>query len=179
MRITIASIFIVFGLISGCSPGPGVQEETADPQFRTTDPSRLYFRNMRSYYYDQEALGNSRVEVYRLRRIPTRTDSPLLFPLIANDWLNDRAYLLTDTTVCPQGYALPLTIVRNADTLQLADLRFQEQCTFLTTLHSWLDEDAPIYLLDRSGTPALLFSNPTHRQHFLMVMRDFNRLREF
>lgn len=68
----------------------------------------LYFKNMRSAYYEQTELPGARTELYRLRKFSQLKQQNIIIPVIANNWLEDEAYLLLEAT--GPAFAVPLTI---------------------------------------------------------------------
>lgn len=91
-------LFVVLFLliISACGQPSADAAKQPNPFFSTTPPSRLYFKNMRSYYYQQRTMPQTRTDLYTLKTLPTQADYPMLIPIIADNWMQDEAYLLLE-----------------------------------------------------------------------------------
>lgn len=93
----ITSILIVFSLSFFNEKKADNSGELKD--FRVTDASRIYFRNLRKIYYDVENKADAKLEVYRhSKRIMDSTKNVLNLAMIINKSKNT-AYLYLE----PQG----------------------------------------------------------------------------
>ena len=98
-------------LLTACS-GPGSRQNntSSGPQYQTTAPSLLYFKNIRSINYEQSEQPGTRIELYRLRQFSQPAKEPLLVPTIANNWLEDEAFIFLEPVDFGQPWARPITI---------------------------------------------------------------------
>ena len=67
--------------------------------FSTSESAELYFKNVRSFYYQTSQEGEGHFEVYRLERLFEDTISPTLPFTLDNNWRQNQAFVRIDTTV--------------------------------------------------------------------------------
>ena len=65
MRNICIVLLIMVGL-SACNPSKNKKVDQATIGFQTDDSSKLYFKNVRSAYYDVEVMEEAKLEIYRL-----------------------------------------------------------------------------------------------------------------
>tara|TARA_R110000868_G_scaffold236861_4_gene490927 strand:+ start:996 stop:1556 length:561 start_codon:yes stop_codon:yes gene_type:complete len=77
---------------------PGKHVDLKEINFKTSSSSRIYFKNMRSYFYDSE---QDKASNYQLNRISTREidDSNTFNFIIIDNWLLDEAYIMLETNL--------------------------------------------------------------------------------
>ncbi len=173
-------LLLIFGWLYGCDPAPSV---VALPrtQFRTTPPSRLYFKNMRSYYYEQrtEAAGN--IDYYILKKFQKSESPPLLTPVIADNWLQDEAYIRLEKAASMMDHdTLRLRFEYNemADTLNSILVNEESDYILAKKVFERLKKGHKIkvYSFDKNWIP--LFKNQAEQLNFLTVIKDYYFLTE-
>ncbi|MEM9922113.1 MAG: hypothetical protein AAF990_28675 [Bacteroidota bacterium] len=170
-------ILFILAFIACDNPQP--QETSGEKIFRTTDPSRLYFRNIRSthYYHERQESGN--MDIYRLRRYSKVKKRPVLRPVIVNNWMQDEAYVLVEDNGFEQ-IATPYAISVEKDTslapVVLTNPGKQGQYDFAASVFKWLREGHDLQIRLKDGGSASLFSNYEDKNNFIMVMNDYYRL---
>lgn len=97
-------IRIVLGLLAmvlvACNPDKQTQVDQSEITFKTTDSSKLYFKNIRQSYYDLEEMEAAKLEVFRFKKRAQGDERPVINLSIVNNWRYDEAYLLLE----PNGY---------------------------------------------------------------------------
>jgi hypothetical protein len=178
MRLIIIPIFIII-LTSACSNSQQ-QSDSTSSSFRTTAPSLLYFKNMRSIYYEMEELKGSRIEMYQLKQFRKDTEKPILYPVIANDWLNDRAYLLLKTNDFIHGFGEPLAvrIVEQDKLISLASPSPQDQYEMATLIYEALRAGHSLEVTGADEVAYPLFDDNLDVNHYLATFKDYLRLIE-
>lgn len=167
-------------LLTKCSPAP--QEKSERDVFSTTAPSKLYFKNIRSTYYQQQQQKGTKVDLYQLRKIPTVDSRPIIYPVIADDWLNDKAFILLQTNDYKDGIADPLSIYwengQIADSLKMGTPTFPEQLKMATKINELLANGIEIYTQNKQSERIMLFENYADKSNFMTIMRDYFKLVE-
>lgn len=179
IRLATASI-VVFILLSGCTNTQQQPSDTTEAAFRTTSPSLLYFKNMRSIYYNMEEQEGSRIERYQLKQFAKDTKRPIIYPVIANNWLNDEAYLMLKTNGFIHGFAQPLQIkIIEQDTLlTLASSTNKGQYLMATGIYEALKAGYTLEVTGEDRTTYPLFDDKLDKSHYMMTLRDYLRLIE-
>ena len=171
-------------LLAACGGQDGQQEDNAgDRTYRTTAPSLLYFKNMRSSYYTLNEQPRTRIELYRLRKfVQLSGEEIVLVPVIANNWMKDEAYLFLESPELGKGLASPITIRWEAqgDTglYQLQPATIDKQYELAMQLYKSLLEGHQIEALAADSTWAPIFTGKDSRSHFITSVRDYLRLTE-
>lgn len=170
-----------FLICMACSPDSNEhQKGTGDRRFRTTPPSLLYFKNMRSTQYTVDEQPKSRIELYRLSKFETTSRYPVLYPVIANNWLEDEAYLFLQPNEWKAGFLSPLTLSQDtawsSAALQLQPPTPQRQYELSLLLYESLKQGEVWYAAAADSTFAPLFADGDERAYFLTTVRDYLKL---
>ncbi len=177
-NILIAAAVLI--LFFGCSPAPDEQErDTAGRRFRTSQPSLLYFKNMRSTQYTMEEQAKSRIELYRHRKFEPTTQRPVLYPVIANNWLNDEAYLFLMPNEFEGQLAEPLTITQDTsstEALRLESPKPGQQLELALQLFEGLKAGKNWFVRQQNGHYLPLYTDGDERAAYLTTVQDFLRL---
>ncbi len=174
-------LVLLFFWSCGESPPPG--EAKKDIIFSTTDPSYLFFKNMRSSYYEQSQQPNTRVDLYRLRKMTAPSDQPLIFPVIADNWMQDEAYLLIQTKDYPGGYTDPLRVFwKNGAEEGMIEMQspphFEHHYDFALALNEALKKDYTVEMENQQGERIPVFERYDQKSGFMTTVRDFKKLVE-
>ncbi len=150
-------------------------------EFSITDASRIYFKNVRSAYYDAENRRDAKMNLYRLgKRVDDSTKNVLNATLILNA-VNDAAYLYLE----PQGsfqHENPLEVKWESKSGVGGSGQFHQgdrysHYHFVKQIYPLLEESQQIQfwaLVDENWLPIL--EEEKERTAFLITCRDFFRL---
>jgi hypothetical protein len=166
-------------LSSGCDPNQNSAESTVDKTYRTTQPSLLFFKNMRSSYYQSTEKSESRITVYHLNRWQNITSTEQVWEVaIASDWLNDRAFLLPEW----EGEKpVKLTYTDRSGTVQeiaLPKPAPDVQTDWVLDLDALIAEGADIRAYFEGDRKGLLLPDAASKACFQTVVADYLRLTE-
>ena len=177
---------LLFGLLAlivcgGCaSPEPEV-DFTGDEAFRTTDPSRLFFNNVRSSSYYLERPRGTDLELYRNRKFSQTVKRPILVPIIVNAWLKHEAYLFVRPNDFPELHS-PLTVQWRTDSTAghyVLDVPSRPaQYEFASRLYGSVRSGHPLAVMLRDSSYVPVFEQRAERAAFLATVRDYYRLTE-
>jgi hypothetical protein len=168
-------------LLAACSPGGAPDREKA-ARFRTTPPSQLYFKNTRSFHYEQSPWKDTRMQRYKLRKFSGPERSPRIVPVILDNWMQDEAYLWFES---PAGK--PLDRCR----LHWRHPRQEESGSYLLdnptpagysrlglSLYESLRQGHELRVEGPDSTFMPLFPDAEARSAFFTVLRDYFKLVE-
>lgn len=165
-----------------CDVPKAQKEFKGEQQYRTTDPSRLYFKNMRSVYYFRSRKPRSKKDIYTLKRASRDRDRPLLYPTIINNWLEDEAYIFIEKNAYPYFPEDSLHIrwqsVDSTGTFALGVPTKKAQYEFAGVLYDCLRQGHQLSFESKKGDTVSLFDRHQDRKDFLIVMRDYYKLTE-
>ncbi len=183
MRLTIRAL-VVLGLafLTACYAPEPQKEFKGKKQFRTTDPSRLYFKNMRSAYYYRSRRPNSKKDIYKLRKASKEFDRPLLYPVIINDWLNDEAFVFIEKNNFKDFHTDSLIVQwQEADTTGtffMTTPTKEAQYAFAGEIYDALTKGKSLEMKTKNGGFVSIFQRQQDAMNFVIVMRDYYRLTE-
>ena len=168
-------------LLLSCHGGSGPPPGETDPRFRTTPPSRLYFLNMRSSAYTQLREPGSGLDLYRLRQWSAIKPQPPLIPLIADNWLQDEAYLRLwlDKAVFPDD-TVRVAWASPSDTGQYVSTGRSPaaQLALARQLANALRAGHRLNVVGRGEGSQALLDSPTESKLFLQTLSDYLSLIE-
>jgi hypothetical protein len=166
-------------LIYACGDGSTqAGQGTGDQRFHTTQPSLLYFKNMRSTQYVMEEQAQSRIELYRHKKFGEEESLPPVFPVIANHWLQDEAYLFLQTQ---PGLFTPLTLATDStgsEPLSLESPKPAQQYELAMQLYDGLKDQKQWYVKQQDGQFTPLYQEGEEKTAFLLTLRDYLKLTE-
>ena len=170
-------------LCSGCFPGKNKHVDENEPRFHTTDASELFFKNVRSAYYDLQDMETAKLRVYRFHDRITGDTIPTINLAIVENWSKDEAYVLME----PQGtlakydsinltYFNPKT--SQSGTLMVHLNNIDDQFRDASKIYQQIKSGAQWSFIVDDGTKMPLFPEEDSREAFRLTMFDFYRLVE-
>lgn len=177
---------ILFLLVAACSPtGSPTEAPAVDRRFRTSVPSQLYFKNIRSTSYQLEEDERTQTNHYTLRNVPDTARTPFLVATIIENWLHDQAYLSLSWRALPHEVDLPITFVQlsaagEVDTLmQWHDQRWGSQYEIAGLVHEKLQLSQQITIQGINGQITPVFKDGDAQRAFQITYVDFLNLTDF
>lgn len=172
---------LVFALLYACGDTPPKHSNQPRQLFRTTAPSRLYFKNMRSYYYNQDTKSDTRIDVYTLKAFSDDATHPILLPIIMDNWLEDEAYILLEQNAYP-AWTDTLQLKWSDETqvkiITISTLTLAQHYELAKRLFDDLKQGHKIRYYTTTKEWKVLYANQTERANFLSVMKDYYNLTE-
>lgn len=171
-------------LICACNRPPESANERANPLFSTTQPSRLYFKNMRSFYYQQSTKPGTKTDVYVLKKILQSTEKPMLVPIIADNWMEDEAYILLERSPHPYLNMDTLTVrwesekTGESGVYHMAQPSVQAQYELAKFMYENLNFGHKLSVLTTDHEWESLFPDAGEAQNFITTIKDYNILTE-
>lgn len=176
-------VFLFLSAFTACTSPEPQREFTGDKQFRTTDPSRLYFNNIRSTDYYRERKPGTRIDLYRHRKLSFKDDRPVLHPVIVNNWMKDEAYIFIEKNPYRNGWSDTLTIRwSQGDTLsgyyELPLGTRPAMYEFAGKIYGAMKDKQTMEVKTAKGNFVPILRDGNDRSTFQMVMRDYYKLTE-
>ena len=139
--------------------------------FKTTESSEIYFRNLRAYFYDKEERQDANYLLYRINsREIDSTKNKLNFVLV-NNWLIDESYIIAEGL---NKEGLISCKADNADVkIQLAAADNEANYIFAAQLFETLSKKIPIYLIN--GTDTIAFTQ-AEQVSLKTTLKDYFKL---
>lgn len=133
-----ALLFVI--LFSAFGP-KGKQINLQEIAFTSTNSSELYFKNIRSYFYDKEEREDARFMLYR---IGSRTED-LSFVLV-NNWLMDESYIIVESK--HDNFSVEWRYKNETGIVKLDGENNRAHYIFAAELFEQLDRKADLWLLN-------------------------------
>ena len=122
--------------------------------FSTFQSSELYFKNMRSYFYDKTAHEAANFKIYRIgSREKDSTKNKLSFMLLSN-WLQSECYIMAESGFVDleeQELYISYEHADSSGTFFLSDADSYGHYVFAAHLYEQLDKNATIRLKHAKG----------------------------
>ena len=96
MRLLLALFAVV--ILASCNPDKKTEVDQTTISFDTNDASKLFFKNVRQNYYDQQIMEEAKLEIYRLKKRNESSEELVINLAIVNNWRYDQAYILLEPT---------------------------------------------------------------------------------
>ncbi len=152
-----------------------------DRQFQTTDPARLYFKNIRSIAYYRTRKPPSEIDIYEARKSARTNKRPILYPQILDNWLDNEAYIFIEKNAFSK-FVTPLTIKVESDSLlttfEIAIFNKKNQYEFAGNMFQALKNGQVLSVKTKEGVFIPIFQNYQDKANFMMTMQDYYRLIE-
>ncbi|QNL21874.1 hypothetical protein HZR84_07960 [Hyphobacterium sp. CCMP332] len=165
-------------LLTSCNPDKNRIVNRNEPKFKTTDASRLFFKNVRLLYYDLEEKNEGKIQVLKLgRRIEDSTEA-IINVYIINNWFQDRAYpMISLSPYFNDIDTLNIEMLKEDGSTELLEFNktssMNEQFYFASAIYEGLLRKYSFKLLNEDKA---LFTNSDQREAFRITMVDFYRL---
>lgn len=177
------SILLILSLLfQACQNGKTGNTSGKTVAFRTTAPSHLYFKNIRSIHYEMTTRPGTRIDLYKFKRFSDTRSRPILFPIIVDNWMQDEAYLLIRPNDYRSGFPDTLQVnwrhEQDSGRYVLRSADWTDQYRFAQQLGRSLEEEHHLEVLNREEQFVPLFENRQDRNYFLTTLRDYYRLTE-
>ncbi len=172
---------VVLASLSACNLNKGTQVDDKKAKFTTSDPSELFFKNVRQIYYDQEEMAAAKLNIFRLGDRSEAEDYPVINLAIASNWRYDEAYLLVE----PNAYLENLDSVRvtwkslerqQEGTYRWARGNKEAQFTFASQLYRSIQQGHQLYVTNEQGEQDKLLDRYDDRETFRKTMFNYYRL---
>ncbi|MGB3848509.1 MAG: hypothetical protein WA958_00965 [Tunicatimonas sp.] len=174
-------LLIALGGLAACNLDKDTQVDDRKAKFTTSDPSELFFKNVRQIYYDQEEMAAAKLNIFRLGDRSEAEDYPVINLAIASNWRYDEAYLLVE----PNAYFEELDSIRvtwkNAETQQEGRYRWargskEAQFKFASQLYRSIQQGHQLTVTNRQGQQEKLLDRYDDREVLRKTMFDYYRL---
>ena len=128
---------------------PAKKINLQEVDFTTTQSSELYFKNMRSYFYDKTEHETANFKIYRLgSREEDSSKNKLSFMLLSN-WLQSECYIMAESGVVnlkEDQLQIRYAHQDSSGVLLLTDFDSYGNYVFAAHLYEQLDKNATIQL---------------------------------
>lgn len=141
----LGAVFIFIVLFALFGP-QGKKINLKEIEFTTTNSSELYFKNIRSYFYDKEEINDANFLLYRIKSREKDSIKINLQFLLVHNWLLNECYLIAETH--HPGLQVEWEYDDEFGTIKLNGENNRAHFIFGAELFEQLDRDADIRLVN-------------------------------
>jgi hypothetical protein len=178
-----AIIFTILIIVNvSCGNDKSVELDPNAPKFHTTDAAELFFKNLRSPYYELEDREDVKMLVYRFSKRYESNEKPVLALALVVHWIKDEAFLLFEPNHFFDTQEAIVIYCKNPDTSETSELSFyradvRTQFTLAVGIYKMLQQKYT-FELSIGDQYFKLFENEKEREAFRITVYDFLRLVE-
>ncbi len=174
-------LFVYVLFCFGCEQNSTPKAFSGTPKYKTTDPARLYFNNIRSIAYYRTRKLHSEIDIYQLKKKAQTVARPIIHPMIVDNWLDNEAYLFLEKNDFRQFFN-PLTIKIEQDTsstiVAINVFNKGKQYDFAAKIYAALKARQTITVKNKEGQFIPILENYQDKSNFMITMTDYFRLIE-
>jgi hypothetical protein len=122
-------------------------------EFSTTNSSELYFKNIRSYFYDKEENADAKFVLYRINSREKDSSKLKLNFLLVNNWSMNECYLIAESN--KENPSLKWKLEEEVGSIELEGENNRAHFIFGAELFEQLDRSADLWWID-SGAEKVL-----------------------
>lgn len=178
-KIYFLSIYCL--LLLTCQQNTAPKPFEGERQFRATDPSRLFFKNIKSVAYYRSRRPNSKIDIYQFRKFSRTDKRPIIYPMILDNWLDNEAYIFLEKNAFSK-FASPLTIKAESETdsiiFEIAIFNKKNQYAFAEKIFDAMNDRKTLTVKTKEGSFIPIFENYQDKSNFMITMKDYFRLIE-
>jgi hypothetical protein len=171
-------MFIVFFILSGsCQYKHPSNIPLGQIDFKTRPDTELFFKNLRSIYYDNEEQTNTKLLIYRFKNRPKNLKTIDLNLAIVHNWRFNEAYLLIDTINFSPPHSAITLICQNPKNRQKSEIKFKgmdkkAHFEFAYQVYEAIIREENISL--QKGTQLIpILSDSKSREAFRITVKDY------
>jgi hypothetical protein len=161
-------------LLAACHPDKSKKISIDELKTTTTDPSELFFKNVRQSDYNVEELPDAKMNIYRHKGF---TDSSFFSVKIAYNWQQDAAYTMFALNQDIETFTLIINYPAGSENIEFENGPVLEQIKLNTHIYNALLQNATFQIQTNDSLIPIL-TNQDEREAFRISMFDFYRLVE-
>lgn len=147
--------------------------------FKMPENEEIYFKNLRSFYYELEEREDAGFNLYRLKARRIDTVEPNFQLAIVQNWRQDQAYLIVEPNNVwekPDTMQLAVRDGDNHDTIRITTWNTIEQYFFAANLYMALREEDCSYKLFVNKHWMSVLANGEDRLNLKTTLKDYFKL---
>ena len=148
-------------------------------RFQMPENEELYFKNVRSFYYELEERKDAGFKLYRIKSRSTDSIGPGFTVAIAQNWRLDEAYVLIEPKSAwakPDTLTLAVTNDQESDTLQISSWNNANHYLFAAHLYMALRDTENNYALANGDNWEPILTKGDERSSLKKTLKDYFKL---
>lgn len=166
-------------LLISCQSNPVERQRHGNERFKTTAPSLIYFKNIKSLKYQNNRNPQTQMDFYRPKAFMKSTNTPIIYPVIVHNWLEDESYLIFEKKNIEKKTKIWTQSVSGDTTLlNWPSEDYLEQLAFVQNLEAQLKIGGNILFEGPEDRIKVMKYSLSERTSFSAVRQDFLNLTE-
>lgn len=166
--------WLLLVVLSSCLLKTQEKVDLSNFDFSTTDPSELFFKNVRQSDYELTEMKEAKLNTFRLKGIEKKG----LYPVIIHHWALDKAYvwLEKDESLVSEG-PVPLVLINRegkTDQFDFGGVSKEEHLKMANSIFEIIIDSGRVFVNEAELFP---FGSP-ERKNYRIVLNDYYRLVE-
>ncbi len=175
-----AFCLIFVALFSSCKEKKFPKVDYANLEPTCTEQSKLFFKNVRQYYYERDDKIGATAPLFRWTKTRVNQQKPYVNLVIALNELNNQANLLIEPNDFIKASENPIIIVADTsyqtiDTISLTFSGMNDHLVKAGKIYDYIDEKSNFYFQLAKPENAML-TESSDRANYQKVVRDYLRL---
>lgn len=166
--------------LSSCGERKFPRPDFAAVTYETTEQAKIFFKNVRSYYYESDAYSFPGAEIYRWRARDTDTSRLWVQPVLVVHLNAGKAFLLSERSAAAKTAALPWLYARQAngqtDSISLEPNSMDQHLAIHVRVYDAIDRGDSLYFKRPNGETEPFLRSRKARDGYHKQVRDFLRL---
>lgn len=177
--IRLNTLWLSLIFFASCQSTAVERERTGIDRFKTTAPSLIYFKNIKSIKYQINRNPKTQMDFYRPKTFIKSDNIPAIYPVIIHNWLEDESYLTFETkNIGEETKILVTTITEDTILLDWPEKDYLDQLEFVRQLENTVISEKNIFIQDLGEEKRMLNYSLAERTSFSATMQDFLNLTE-
>ncbi len=177
--IVLNTLWLTLIFLTGCQSNSVKRERTGNDRFKTTAPSFIYFKNIKSIKYQTNRSPKTQLDYYRPKLFMNSNNIPVIYPIIIHNWLEDESYLSFEKkNIGEKAKILVNQAVGDTILLDWPSKDYLEQLEFVSQLENTLNSEKNIFIQELGKEKITLSYSLAERTSFRAILQDFLNLTE-
>jgi hypothetical protein len=173
----IGFIIILLSLAFLFAPDASPAPKLGKVSFKTTSDARIYFHNLRSFYYSIDATSKKPMQIYSLRRRQKNLDSlSLQFDIIQNPGSNQAFIYSALGTGFEHIDSAFVTVEKSKESTYYSNLRATDHYKLARLVYKALEENRKVYLMSAKDTVVNLYNSEQSAINAEITLEDYFKL---
>jgi len=172
------TILILILLIS-CQSSTIERQRTGNERFKTTAPSLIYFKNIKSIKYQNNRNPKTSLDFYQPKVFIEKSNLPIIYPVIVHNWLEDESYLVFERkNISKEAKILVEAVSGEFTALKWPSKDYLDQLEFVKELENIIKSGRNIFIEEPKEEKKALIYSISARISFSSTLQDFLKLTE-
>ena len=170
---------LILVALAGCGERKFPRPDFESIDFGTTAQAKLFFKNVRSYYYETDLYSFEGAEVYRWAGRDTDSTHYWLQPVLVIHLLQDQAFLLSESSAAVQRDCKPWLYRYAAgqlDSISLLPNSMQAHLDLHVFVYDAIEDSLSLCFQNQTGERLPYLASRKDKADYHKQVRDFLRL---